>query len=97
MVTKRSPTMISCEQAIAIAKVYAAKTGRGWDEHYHEAQPMMLDGKPVWWVATTDCEYSAEQPWLMEQLPNPSHYYISMVSACCVAVGSRDNDFRYVD
>ncbi|EPK0740987.1 hypothetical protein ACAF60_21130 [Klebsiella aerogenes] len=88
--------MISREQAIAIAKAYADTSGRGWDNRYHEAQPMMLDGEPVWWVATTDCEYSTELPWLMEQLPNPSHYYISMVSACCVAVGSRENDYQRV-
>lgn len=88
--------MISREQAIAIAKAYADTSGRGWDKRYHEAQPMMLDGEPVWWVATTDCEYSTEQPWLMEQLPNPSHYYISMVSACCVAVGSRESDYQRV-
>ncbi|HGM6861702.1 TPA: hypothetical protein ACKQDZ_003058 [Serratia rubidaea] len=89
--------MITQGQAVEIAKDYAKKSGRGWDERYHESSPMMLEGEPVWMIATSDVKYSDELPWMMENLPNPAYYYISMVTAKCIAVGSRREDFYRVN
>ncbi|MGY5958269.1 Phage protein [Kosakonia sp. BK9b] len=82
--------MIIKEQAVEIARRYAAEQNRGWDEHYHEATPMTLFGEPVWKISTMDIKYSPELPWLMEYLPNPAYYYISMVEGRCIAIGTRN-------
>lgn len=89
--------MITQEKAIQIAKDYAEKNGRGWDDRYHEASPMIINGEPVWMISTSDNEYSEELPWMMEHMPNPSFYYISMVEAKCIAVGSRVNEILRVN
>lgn len=89
--------MITQDKAIQIAKDYADQNGRGWDERYYEASPMILNGEPVWMISTSDNEYSEELLWMMEHMPNPTYYYISMVEAKCIAVGSRVNEFLRVN
>jgi hypothetical protein len=89
--------MITQEKAIQIAKDYAEKNGRGWDDRYHEASPITLNGESVWMISTSDNEYSKELPWMMEHMPNPSYFYISMVEAKCIAVGNRLNEFLRVN
>ncbi|RDT52853.1 hypothetical protein DXF93_19905 [Escherichia coli] len=89
--------MITQENAIQIAKDYAEKNGRGWDDRYHEASPITLNGESVWMISTSDNEYSKELPWMMEHMPNPSYFYISMVEAKCIAVGNRLNEFLRVN
>lgn len=88
--------MITKEQALDVAKSYAVKSGRGWDERYHEATTMVLDGEYVWKISTADTQYSKELPWMMEHMPNPSYYYINMATGKCIAVGTRENDFQKV-
>ncbi|WP_343711412.1 hypothetical protein [Kosakonia radicincitans] len=89
--------MITQEKAIQIAKDYAKQNGRGWDDHYYEASPITLNGEPVWMISTSDNEYSKELPWMMEHMPNPSYFYISMVEAKCIAVGNRLNEFLRIN
>jgi len=89
--------MITQEKAIQIAKDYAEKNGRGWDERNYEASPITLNGEPVWMISTSDNKYSEELPWMMEHMPNPSYFYISMVEAKCIAVGNRLNEFLRIN
>lgn len=89
--------MISKEKAIEIAKQYAEKSEKGWDDKYHEAERTNLRGEPVWMVSTSDIKYNHELPWMMEHFPNPVYYYISMVTGICIATGNRKNDFKTVD
>ena len=56
-----------------------------------------LNGESVWMISTSDNEYSKELPWMMEHMPNPSYFYISMVEAKCIAVGNRLNEFLRVN
>ncbi|QTF06612.1 hypothetical protein HC231_00685 [Brenneria izadpanahii] len=88
--------MITQEKALQIAKDYAEQHGRGWDKRYHEASPITLKGEPVWMVSTSDVSYSDELPWMMDHMPSPSYYYISMVEAKCIALGNRPNEFQRV-
>lgn len=88
--------MITQEKAIQIAKDYAEESGRGWDERYQQANPMTIDGEPVWMISTSDIEYLDELPWMTTHMPNPSYYYISMVDAKCIAVGTRLNEFMRI-
>ncbi|WP_342322505.1 hypothetical protein AAEY27_19850 [Kosakonia sp. BYX6] len=88
--------MITQEKAIEIAKYYAQESGRGWDERYHEANPMTLNGEPVWQIITSDVKYCEKLPWMMEHMPNPSYYYISMVEGKCIAVGNRTEQIQPV-
>lgn len=57
---------------------------------------MTLNGEPVWQISTSDSKYSEELPWMMEHMPNPSYYYISMVEGKCVAVGNRQEQILRV-
>lgn len=88
--------MITKQQALAIAKSWAETSGRGWDEHFHEATAITLEGEPVWMVATSAIAYSIELPWMIEEMPEPSYYYISMVEGKCIAVGSRQHEIQRV-
>jgi len=86
--------MITAEQAIKIAKAYAEKRGRGWDECSLKTTPVSLAGEPVWRILTADVKYSEAFPWMMEYFPSPSYYYVSMVEGKCIAVGTRENDIQ---
>lgn len=88
--------MITQEKAIEIARNYAEQNGRGWDDLYHKASPITIDGEPVWMVSTSDIEYSDELPWMIKHMPNPSYYYISMVDARCIAVGRREGEYLHI-
>ena len=85
--------MITQEKVIQIARDYAEQNGRGWDDNYHTASAMTIGGEPVWMVSTVDIAYSDELSWMMTHMPNPSYYYISMVEARCIAVGSREGEY----
>jgi len=85
--------VITQEKAIQIARDYAEQNGRGWDDNYHKASAMTIEGEPVWMISTSDSEYSDELPWMMKHMPNPAYYYISMVEARCIAVGSREGEY----
>jgi hypothetical protein len=89
--------MISKEKAIQIAKEYAQKSEKGWDEKYHEAEKTILSGEPAWIISTSDIKYNDELPWMMEHFPNPVYYYISMVDGICIAIGNRRNEFQSID
>lgn len=88
--------MITSEQAINIAKKYAEKYKSGWDDDYHDTVKVNLNGEPVWLVSTSDIKYNEDLPWLIEQLPNPVYYYISMVNGICIAMGNRRNEIYVV-
>jgi len=88
--------VITQERALQIARDYAEQNGRGWDDNYHKASVMTIEGEPVWMVATSDIEYSDELPWMMKHMPNPSYYYVSMVEARCIAVGSREGEYLHI-
>ncbi|MGK3126861.1 hypothetical protein ACCY16_22365 [Candidatus Pantoea formicae] len=89
--------MISKETAIQIAKEYAEKSEKGWDEHYHEAEKTNLNGEPVWMISTSDIKYNDALPWMMEHFPNPVYYYVSMVNGICIATGNRSNEFQIIN
>lgn len=88
--------VITQKKAIQIAKDYAEQNGRGWDERYSKTSARTIDGEPVWMISTSDSEYSDELPWMMKHMPNPAYYYISMVEARCIAVGSREGEYLYL-
>ena len=89
--------MITQETAINIAREYAERSGRGWDNRYHEAIPSIVKGEPVWIVSTCDMKFSKELPWMMEHMPNPVCYFISMVNAKCIAVGRKVDEYLQID
>ena len=88
--------MITKEKALGIAKAWAIANDSGWDERYCEAAVMTLQGEPVWMVATSAITYSKALPWMIEEMPAPSYYYISMVEGKCIAVGSRQHEIQRV-
>lgn len=82
--------MTTKEQAQTIAKSYAIATARGWDEEHHDVVSTVFGGELVWGVSTFDIKFSHNTPWIMERLPVPVHYYISMVDGICIGIGNDD-------
>lgn len=85
--------MVTSQEALEIARIYAEQNGRGWDERYFEVNETIIDGEPLWMVSTSDVAYAENLPWMMTHMPGPSYYYVSMLKAKCVAVGTRLHEF----
>lgn len=45
--------MVTSQEALEIARIYAEQNGRGWDERYFEVSETIIDGEPLWMVSTS--------------------------------------------